>query len=1167
MADEYGRVEVGIWPNFDQFAAELQRGLQAQVRDAKVQVGVVAGDADLAQARRRVETTLGQAGAAGGKGAAAGFSNELQKVVAGAKRIGDAAAQNISQALTVGVGAGVGALTASVFQGIQYNILGQQTAAAFTTMLGTRDAAREMMSELSDFATQSPFPRQAFIAGTQQLLGFKVEAESIIPIFGAIEDAVAATGGSAYDLSSLITIFAQIKSAGRLMGQDLMQLSSRGIDALQLMADQAGVTKEEMKELTQSGAMDGQEIVEQLASAMEATYGGAAEGVKATMVGALDRVKGASRDLGSALVEPFVSFEGGGAAVSGVNAIADVIRRVLGELKDGGVLEPLMVGLERFADLADVAGDRLREMFRATEPGQPVAEGVQLIKDLVGTASQIAPTLTAAGTAFGLLAGGNIPFVGELVAKLPTAQLAVAAFALSIPEVRTALFDLGKAVAPLVVTLADRLVPIIDDLEEVLGSAAATGIEAFGVALQAALVVAVPLADALGLVTGFVAENAGIVEIAVGAWIAYKTAVIASTAATTTWGAVAAAVIPSTAVSLNATTAAAGRTAVGFRAMAASASLAMPAIAAIGAAAVVSYKMIEQWSDEGARRGAELADKITGANDELLQSRDDYVKAMEDMKWAVGDLREDADNSINPLDAAKRAQLRAGADAIVGDYNRLDDQLRVVDDAAVAVGLSWDETFRLMGELNLDPAVTSTQEAVVAIEKHLDELEAAAAAAGVSVGLATTLGPDQLKAIEETAGAMEAALGQIQNPFSRIVDESVDPEALASAEEAVREAERRLNEIAADDAESRRSAMKAVDDARRELAQLRDSDDPLNAAKIQRGFQDMIAETRTWSKQISDAFALGYDPSFIVSAIQAGPTEAGPILAQLTGDAAWTMVEMVNGAQAELSRLNTFAVEQARLTQMAIEADSQQMVMDLEKASVISAAIMQSNGQIAIEELAELAGTTTEEVKRIAEDYGLQIEGMKETTAELEGIWARVAELAAIEPATVDYLQNDQTGWSALMLTPEYLENLKRVRGERWGGIHEYALGGLHVTPAHIAIGERIKYAEPQTGGEAFIPKIGELARQEAITRVVAEDWLGGLFITAKDLSKRVTSFADGGIGLFGGSDTRSLNRLQGAPVDQSIHIGQIVTSGASPKRDALAIAREARRARWMQGP
>lgn len=61
---------------------------------------------------------------------------------------------------------------------------------------------------------------------------------------------------------------------------------------------------------------------------------------------------------------------------------------------------------------------------------------------------------------------------------------------------------------------------------------------------------------------------------------------------------------------------------------------------------------------------------------------------------------------------------------------------------------------------------------------------------------------------------------------------------------------------------------------------------------------------------------------------------------------------------------------------------------------------------------------------------------------------------------------------------------------ERHGGIVHAAAHGM-VTPAHVAMGTRIKWAEPETGGEAFIPRLGNRERSRAIVDVAA-GWHGG---------------------------------------------------------------------------
>ena len=72
------------------------------------------------------------------------------------------------------------------------------------TLMGGAQEANAQMDKLDKFAKTSPFAKQVFIQAQQQLVGFGVEAKKVIPYLSAIQDAVAATGGSNEDISSLV---------------------------------------------------------------------------------------------------------------------------------------------------------------------------------------------------------------------------------------------------------------------------------------------------------------------------------------------------------------------------------------------------------------------------------------------------------------------------------------------------------------------------------------------------------------------------------------------------------------------------------------------------------------------------------------------------------------------------------------------------------------------------------------------------------------------------------------------------------------------------------------------------------------------------------------------------------------------------------------------------
>ena len=285
--------------------------LKAEVADFTRQIGSAAKSLDELTAKgdktgQTAQTTLGRMAQ----------SMQLQReawTTAGTAMLG------VGTAIT-----GVGA--AALATGVSYNTLQQSSRAALTTLTGDAEAANAQMDRLDEFASTSPFAKDVFIRAQQQMLGFGIEAQKVIPYLDAIQNAVAATGGSNQDIAELSLIMSQISAAGKITGQDLMQFAQRGVDAATLIGSQMGMTGAQIREEITAGSLDAGTALDALAAGMQETYGGAADNVKNTFVGAWDRVKAAWRDLSSELAAPLVGPEGGGLLTGLLNQTADVMR-------------------------------------------------------------------------------------------------------------------------------------------------------------------------------------------------------------------------------------------------------------------------------------------------------------------------------------------------------------------------------------------------------------------------------------------------------------------------------------------------------------------------------------------------------------------------------------------------------------------------------------------------------------------------------------------------------------------------------------------------------------------------------------------------------------------------------------------------------------------------
>ena len=226
------------------------------------------------------------------------------------------------------VGAAItGIGVAALKTGIEYNTLQQTSRAALTTLLGSAEAANAQMDKLDDFARNSPFAKQVFITAQQQMLGFGVAAEDVIPALDSIQNAVAAMGGSNDQIAAISEILSRIKSEGRLSGDALQRLGYYGIDAAALIGDEMGKTSAEIRDMAaKPGGIPVDQIWDPLVNGMNTKFGGAADNVKQTFLGAVDRVKAAWRDLSSELASGLVNPNGGGALVDWLNSMADAMR-------------------------------------------------------------------------------------------------------------------------------------------------------------------------------------------------------------------------------------------------------------------------------------------------------------------------------------------------------------------------------------------------------------------------------------------------------------------------------------------------------------------------------------------------------------------------------------------------------------------------------------------------------------------------------------------------------------------------------------------------------------------------------------------------------------------------------------------------------------------------
>lgn len=215
------------------------RAVEAQLQSARAKFRGLALDA--AQAGASLELNIRK----GANGAIAAINDLQQKL--------NDPIQGLTQIAGV---AGLGMFLNNVtkirgqFQLMETNI---------NTLLGGAEKGQAMMAELTEYAKVSPLDFQGTVGAAQMMLGFGIDQQKILPFMKALGDV---SMGDAQRFQSLTLAFSQMSAAGKLMGQDLMQMVNAGFQPLDQLAKDTGKSIGQLKDEMSQGKISA-EMVQQ----------------------------------------------------------------------------------------------------------------------------------------------------------------------------------------------------------------------------------------------------------------------------------------------------------------------------------------------------------------------------------------------------------------------------------------------------------------------------------------------------------------------------------------------------------------------------------------------------------------------------------------------------------------------------------------------------------------------------------------------------------------------------------------------------------------------------------------------------------------------------------------------------------------------------------------
>ena len=266
----------------------------------------------------------------------------------------------------------------------------EKAVSDFKVLLGSIDRAKEHIADLRKFASSTPLTFGDLSQASKLLLSFGASVEEVMPSLKMIGDI---SMGDQQKFQGLALVFAQVKSAGKLMGQDLLQMINQGFNPLTVIAQQTGESVSDLKDMMAEGAISFEMVAEAMRVATSegglfhnamAESSKTGEGLISTLK---DKWTDAVREFGDAF---------SGAAKGGIHVLIDKLTELT---EDGSInlwAEKAVAAFNDIKEAASAVGSALKWVYEKSGMSDIVAIGKGTIQS-----AGYAVTRAAAGIASG----------------------------------------------------------------------------------------------------------------------------------------------------------------------------------------------------------------------------------------------------------------------------------------------------------------------------------------------------------------------------------------------------------------------------------------------------------------------------------------------------------------------------------------------------------------------------------------------------------------------------------------------------------------------------------------------------------------------------------------------------------------------------------------------
>ena len=223
---------------------------------------------------------------------------------------------NVAKGLLVGLAAtaGIAGVGGLVNSGIDRLSAIEDAKLSLNVMLQDEDKTTKFMDEVMTFAKTTPYAFQDLATNSKNLLAYGMDIDKIVPTMKAIGDLSAASGKGGEGINTLSAAFGKMQVLGKVSMEQLNTITEAGVPALKILANEYGISVEEMQKKISSGSVESGKAIDVLVKGIEegsdgiagqtTKLGGIMSELKNTWKGSLDSMKSAVTSTMATLIEP-----------------------------------------------------------------------------------------------------------------------------------------------------------------------------------------------------------------------------------------------------------------------------------------------------------------------------------------------------------------------------------------------------------------------------------------------------------------------------------------------------------------------------------------------------------------------------------------------------------------------------------------------------------------------------------------------------------------------------------------------------------------------------------------------------------------------------------------------------------------------------------------------